>query len=73
MVMFNPNIHDLNTVLERGAHQQTSLTAFFEANADPGPLGQEARKYTYQEFPQHFVYDPNKRKWSIRQRGFALG
>ena len=73
MVMFNPNIHDLNTVLERGAHQRTSLTAFFEANADPGPLRQEARKYTYQEFPQHFVYDPNKRKWSIRQRGFALG
>ena len=63
----------LTTVLECGAHQQTSLTAFFEANADPGPLGEEARKYTYQEFPQHFVYDTNKRKWSIHQHGFSLG
>jgi hypothetical protein len=72
MVTFNPNA-DLNAVLQRGAQQRTTLTAFFEANTDLGPLGEEARKYTYQEFPQHFVYESNERKWKLRQRGFAIG
>ncbi|PPQ82287.1 hypothetical protein CVT25_008437 [Psilocybe cyanescens] len=72
MVVFNP--HDnIQAVLECGAHQRTTLTAFFEANADSSPLGEEARKYIYQEFPQHFVYDSNKKKWKLRKKGFALG
>ena len=41
MVTFNPN-ENLDTVLQRGASQRTTLTAFFEANADSGPLGEEA-------------------------------
>lgn len=41
MVTFNPN-DGIDVVLQRGANQRTSLTAFFEANADPGSLGEEA-------------------------------
>jgi len=32
-----------------------------------------ARQLTYQEFPQHFVYNENDKEWRIRQSGFALG
>jgi hypothetical protein len=28
---------------------------------------------TYQEFPQHFVYNEKEKKWTIRKKGFALG
>lgn len=72
MVVFNP-AHNLDQVLNRGANQQTTLTAYFAANADQGPLGQEARKHTYQEFPQHFTFNQSKKVWKLRERGFALG
>ena len=51
----------------------TPLTAYFKASADSGPLGEEARKHTYQEFPQFFVYDQSKCQWKLRQRGATLG
>ena len=72
VITFNPN-HDLQTILQRGANHRTSLTAWFEANRDQGQLGEEARRHTYQEFPQHFRYEQNERKWVLRQKGFALG
>ena len=50
------------------------LTAFFDANKDPGPLGEEARKLMYQEFLQHFVWNKDgKKKWTLRMQGFGLG
>jgi hypothetical protein len=72
VVIFNPN-NNLDRVLEQGAAAQTTLTAYFAANADRGPLGEEARKHAYQEFPQFFVFDPAKKAWKLRQRGFAIG
>ena len=72
MVVFNPE-DSIQTVLDRAGAEKTTLTAFFAANADLGPLGQEAMKYTYQEFPQHFVYKADKHAWQLQQRGFALG
>ena len=42
MVTFNPN-DDAATILERASAEKTSLTAFFEANSDSGPLGAAAR------------------------------
>ena len=59
MVVYNPE-DSLEMVMDRAGSEQTTLTAFFAANADPGPLGAEAQKYTYQEFPQHFVYKLDK-------------
>lgn len=72
MVTFRAG-ENLQDVIQRGLIERTTLTAFFEANADLGTLGEEAHKYTYQEFPQHFVYNENSRLWKIRQKGFALG
>jgi hypothetical protein len=63
-VVFNPN-NKLERVLERGAAQKTTLTGYFAANSDQGPVGEEAYKYTYQEFPHHFRFDKACRKWLI--------
>lgn len=72
LVTYDPD-EDIQTVMERAAVERTTLTGFFEANADLGPLGLEARKWTYQEFPNHFVWKTNQKHWAIRQRGFAIG
>jgi hypothetical protein len=73
MVTFNP-LDTIENVIERGAHVRTTLTAYFEANSDPGRLGIEARKHTYQEFPQHFTWDNVGKQWNLRKRkGFSLG
>ena len=32
-----------------------------------------AQWLTYQEFPQHFVYNEKDKKWTIQKKGFALG
>ena len=66
MVTFDPN-ESIDTVLSRGSQERTTLTAYFEANAHPGALGDEARKYTYQEFPQHFSWKTEGKKWSLRK------
>jgi hypothetical protein len=46
MVMFDPNKLP-EAVAECAATEWTTLTAFFKANADPGPLGEQACKLTY--------------------------
>jgi hypothetical protein len=73
LVTFNPN-EDPQEVLQCAASEHMCLTAFFEANTDTGALGLEARKYTYQEFPQHFTWKNGKdeKQWTIRKQGFAL-
>jgi hypothetical protein len=73
MVTFDPD-ENIDAILARASHERTTLTAYFEANAHPGDFGVEARKYTYQEFPQHFTWKADGKKWSIRrQRDFAIG
>ena len=72
MVTFNPD-DDVETILERASHERTTLTAYFEANANNGNLGVKARKYTYQEFPQHFTWISTEKKWSIHQSNSAIG
>jgi hypothetical protein len=72
MVTFDPE-QDIEAIIARASHERTTLTAYFEANASPGALGTEAQKYTYQEFPQHFTWKTNGKKWSIRQSNPAIG
>jgi hypothetical protein len=72
MVAFNPD-EDIDAILARVSHERTTLTAYFEANANPGMLGIQARKYTYQEFPQHFTWKSDAKRWVIRQRNPAIG
>ena len=73
MVTFNPE-EDINIILDRASNENTTLTAYFKANADGGRLGEEARKYTYQEFPQHFTWKADQKIWSKRQSpNLAIG
>ena len=51
----------------------TTLTEFFRSNNLQGEEGEEARKLTYQEFPQKFVWSKTKKSWSARQKNFSLG
>lgn len=68
MVFYDPN-DGVNNVLECGAAKVTTLTAWFKANQTM----ELARQYTYQEFPQHFVWRTQQKDWKPRQRGFAIG
>ena len=43
--------------------------AFFEYNR----LHDDGRELLYQDFPNHFVWEPKKKCWQSRQRGFAVG
>ncbi|CAG8714005.1 13024_t:CDS:2, partial [Acaulospora morrowiae] len=67
-VVFDPN-DDAAHVLARANRQKTTLIAFFETCATIDV----ARQYTYQEFPQHFVWNKKDKRWTIRKRGFAIG
>jgi hypothetical protein len=68
MVVFKPN-KPIETVRSHAEQERTMLTAFFEANRNNA----FARQYTYQEMPQHFVWDRAKKEWKIRQRGSTIG
>jgi hypothetical protein len=59
----------MNEIAERGAAKDTTLTAWFKANAEY----EEARNVYYQDFPTQFVFSKPKKKWTPRQRGFAIG
>lgn len=71
LVSFDPD-ENASIIRQRIAQEKSVLTAFFKANSDP-VLGQTARLYLYQEFPQHFVFIETKKQWKLRQSGFALG
>ncbi|KAF7762454.1 hypothetical protein Agabi119p4_9047 [Agaricus bisporus var. burnettii] len=75
-ILFQPSQSQETLELQQQL-ENSPLMAFFRANADSGHLGEEARKYTYQEFPQHFVLKTpggNRQKfWQLRQQGYSLG
>lgn len=50
LVIFDPT-ESLQQALQCGQRERTMLTGYFAANQ----RFPEARQYTYQEFPQHFV------------------
>lgn len=70
-VTFDPE-EPQERILARIAGEKTTLTAFFRANAN-AELAPIARRLTYQEFPQKFVYHERDKEWHIRKSGFALG
>ncbi|XP_026381909.1 uncharacterized protein LOC113276510 [Papaver somniferum] len=53
-------------VTDKAENYKSTLMAYFEYYAE-NPTSQA---YTYQEFPQHFVW--SGKKWKIRQRGFVV-
>ncbi|XP_017250901.2 uncharacterized protein LOC108221541 [Daucus carota subsp. sativus] len=59
----------LNKVAEREKDRFSKLEAFFHLCS----TDVSARQYTYQEIPQHFVWDDGLRNWKPRKRGFQIG
>ena len=73
LVVFDPG-EDPSVLLARAKKERTTLTAWFEANKDPGARGDVARKCTYQEIPQAMVWNSRKKVWKVRKRaGYAIG
>lgn len=68
LIVFNPDAQ-LDVIAEQAQRKVTTLMGFFTANRDNIP---GARHYTYQEFPQHFVWKDRK-AWAPRKKGFAYG
>ena len=69
LTYYNP-WEDAEEVLDQNASKDTCLTTYLAANweyPDITPL------YTYQEFPQHFVWLKTQWKWKLRERNNALG
>ena len=51
----------------------TTLTAFFDANQDPGLLGEQAQQLLYQEFPQEFWWMDGECQRQVWRKGFSIG
>ncbi|XP_058225285.1 uncharacterized protein LOC131334341 [Rhododendron vialii] len=67
-VNYNPK-ESLEDIIARAAVEKSTLTGFFSwyaSNPDSIP-------YTYQEFPQYFVWDKATNVWTPRQIGYAIG
>lgn len=60
-VYFAPGNHE--AAAEASALRNTTLTAFFEANA------KTPTNFTYNDFPKHFVFHRQSHEWKPRQRG----
>lgn len=73
-VVFNAQ-DDPQHVIAQGRQSETALTAFFTANNNQGEIGMEARKHTYQEFPQYFTLKThgNHKEWCLRKQRPSLG
>jgi hypothetical protein len=80
-VVINPNRDgSLDVVLARAEHD-TTLLAWFKANAGIGlpaedlarmPL-EDIRNVSYQDFPSKMVWKANLHKWQVRKWGFQIG
>jgi hypothetical protein len=69
-VIWNPEIDsNIEEVADRAAVKDTTLTAFFKANAKY----EEGRQLLYHEYPQKFTSVQKTKEWKLRQRGFAIG
>ena len=60
---------DLGQLLAADRLRKTTLTEWFTANQTI-PL---ARDVLYLDFPSRFVWNSRERKWTIRNRGYAVG
>ena len=59
----------LERVVEREKERPSKLEAFFFLNrVDP-----TAHQYSYDQIPQHFVWNDTLRKWTARKRGQQIG
>ncbi|XP_026459112.1 uncharacterized protein LOC113359744 [Papaver somniferum] len=59
----------MTSVIRTSQEHMTNLMGYFEYSAK----NPNAPAYTYQQFPQHFVWCKRVKQWKIRQKGFAIG
>lgn len=59
----------LPKVADREKERLSKLEAFFLLNRSNA----EARNYTYDEIPRHFVWNDSDRIWTPRKRGYQIG
>ncbi|XP_026384503.1 uncharacterized protein LOC113280072 [Papaver somniferum] len=59
----------MTSVIRTTQEHRTTLMGYFEYYAK----NPNAPAYTYQQFPQHFVWCKRVKQWKIRQQGFAIG
>nr|XP_027108614.1 uncharacterized protein LOC113728258 [Coffea arabica] len=62
---------DIRDVLKNPFKKKTMLTEFFYMNATDDLA--KALKCTYKEFPEHFVWHPDKKYWSARKQKDSIG
>ncbi|CAN1254538.1 ATP-dependent DNA helicase PIF1 [Linum perenne] len=67
-VAFQQN-EPLPRIMSRRSAGCTTLTEWFRLNQ----RCIDARKYTYAEIPNHFVWDEKECDWHTRKKGFAVG
>lgn len=60
---------NLANVVKREKLRRSQLEAFFNLNKDDP----SARKYTYDEIPQHYVWNEADTMWNMRKRGNQIG
>jgi hypothetical protein len=69
-VVFNPeDAANLQDVVDSNANKDTTLTGWFKANAE----NEANHDLLYQDFPSKMVWNKSQRKWTVRQKGFAIG
>lgn len=59
----------LARVVERKKEKASKLEDFFLLNASDV----NARQYTYNEIPQHYVWNDGERRWNVKKRGKQIG
>lgn len=59
----------LSKVANREKHRKSKLEAFFELNKTDS----NARQFTYDEIPRHYVWNPRECIWTLRKRGLHIG
>ena len=67
-VLFNP-YESLEAIVSRAGQQMLTLIGFFSCCASI----EDECPFTYQEFPQHFVWLNSEKRWKPRQQGYAIG
>ncbi|CAI5722376.1 unnamed protein product [Peronospora effusa] len=67
-VVFNAN-GSLVAAVNNEQARKTTLTQWFELNR----LNIDAQETTYLEFPSRFVWNINRKQWTVRQRGKCVG
>ncbi|XP_020272658.1 uncharacterized protein LOC109847832 [Asparagus officinalis] len=60
---------DLNEIIDNIHAKKSKFISWMEANK----LYDESKTLTYSEFPSHFVWLANEKRWKIREKGRSIG